>query len=493
MRRRVAFFSLLVAACAGPSRVRPQQPTELVPFAAEEADVALGRSAPLYRSGSRLKIRWYETIDGNAKLPLAIYDSTLKTDCELTGGDTPSCIPVAEMADDEKIAFLETKRKSPALIVDDNECVTKPAHTKDDDHLWSLSPFSSTDEQKTFGDPSAIPKRFSLDPARRTDHTWTMEGPGCVVHVDENARGSLCVRPLHLVDTSGAAKAQAGVVGTGSEPVSGILVVVGPDGSILPRRGSPAYWDARNEFECFLDFHEPATCLPHPWDKIPEMPVVGNEVKVQSFQPHPDTWAHYEDGGETTWAKLAPFDETRDRSQPRKVLAIMDMQAAFPFGSKIDGTGRIAMHVRTVPDGRTVPISYYDTKLARDCEPEKTASGTWRCVVKLDMSCEASEVDQGGTKKEVITGSSSFCNEGETCCQGGPVFFPAVPPRPARRFGMEASSPRPGSPERVVRFSETSHVTDHIRGWQDQVQAPVFEKVEDLSESVFAEMKVVQD
>ncbi|MEO8798557.1 MAG: hypothetical protein ABI551_11790 [Polyangiaceae bacterium] len=490
-RASVLFASVLSSgACAhGP---RPPAASE-VARAPRGSTIAPSR-ASIYRSGSRYKLRWVGTTGPHAaRIPFAIVDTELHTECKLDGDDPLTCIPIGTMADDEKIAFLGANSKGPALIVDDDECVAARERTADDEHLWMLSPFIAP----LNGHPESFQtQRYRLDAARRIADPWTMEGPGCVVHVEQGARGPLCVRPFRLVSlpeatlrdvTLGAASAAGG-------KTSGVIVASSADGALLPLPNL-AYIDARDDIRCSVGVDD-GTCLPPPFTHLDATPVVGHVAKATSYVSAPASWASWEEpqSGRRTWARLAPGDpKDHGNVQDRLVLSLLNLSTVVPFASRFEGAGRIVVHARVMPDGRSVPVSLYDTKLRRDCTPMKTDSGEWRCVVSLSYRCTRSQITENGVKREVLTGSTSFCHGESDCCQGGPVWIPSKPGRGPRRFGMNGGVALPATPERAIRFAETGRMAEHIAGWQEPARALVLDRIEDVTPDVFARLEMFED
>ncbi len=446
-----------------------------------------------------MKIRWVGTTGPDAaRIPFAIVDTELHTECKLDGDDPLTCIPVGTMADDEKIAFLEANSQGPALIVDDDECVAPPRErTADDEHLWRLSAFVGPMQSPLAAFVASFEKkRYRLDPARRITDAGTMEGPGCVVHVEQGARGPLCVRPFRLVSLPEATLREVtlGAAPAAGSKMSGLVVVSSPDGARLPLP-NPAYIDARNDIRCSVGIDDDA-CLPPPVTQLDAAPAVGHVAKAESSLDAPTSWASWEEtpSGRRTWARLAPGDpQHHGNVQDRLVLSLLDMSTVVPFSSRLEGAGRIVVHARVMPDGRSVPVSLYDTKLRRDCTPMKTDSGEWRCVVLRSYRCTQMRINENGVERDVLTGSTSFCHGESDCCQGGPVWIPSKPGRGPRRFGMNGGVALPATPERAIRFAETSRMAEHIAGWQEPARALVLDRIEDVTPDVFARLKMFDD
>jgi hypothetical protein len=433
----------------------------------------------VYQSGSRLKIRWAQPIGGSARVVHAIFDTKLGRACVLPYGSAEGkpCFPEAdEQADDEDVAFLEEALKTPVLLVDPLACsVAPPPDTTS--KLWALSPLASIDVKET---------RFHLDPPRRVPEAWTAEGPGCVVRYKRRP-GPLCVRAFRPADVSDVVQMKESVLGSDG---AGVIVARGSDGSILPLGGGTSqYHDARHDFRCAIA-PEDETCLPSAHDILMSEPTVGAVVDAITSYPGGSSWAVSHE--ERVWAQLSPFDGDAGNFQKRRVLSLLGDVIHFPT-RLAEPTARITLHLRTMPDGRAVPVSLYDTKLRRDCAPTKTDDGNWRCTVKVPMSCQETSVVEAGATKSVLSPGSSYCTGArEVCCQGGTVWFPAQPARAHRRFG-DNPAPHPAIPGRAVRYAEAPRTADHIGMWQPQVKALVYDQVEVLTEDAFARLRVVQD
>ncbi|MDB4995105.1 MAG: hypothetical protein JWM74_2537 [Myxococcaceae bacterium] len=469
MRRAAVVLALVVGACAKEkapaSPASARTPAPVVP--APVADAERGRSAPLYQSGSRLKIRWAQPLGAapDVRMVHAIFDTKLGRECVLPYGSAEgkSCFPVADReADDEDIAYLEEGLKTVVLMVDPLECTLAPA--ADTSTLWALSPITQLDAKAT---------RYHLDAPRRVPEAYTAEGPGCVVHF-KRRRGPLCVRAFRPADPSDVVQMKETVLGSDG---AGVVVAAGSDGSILPVGGS-VYRDARHDFRCAIT-SEADTCLPAAYDLMMSEPSVGTVVDVISSYPGGSRWAVWHK--ERAWAELSPFAADAGTFQTRTVVSLLGDVIHFPT-QVAEPAARIALHQRTMPDGRAVPVSLYDTKLQRDCKPTKTDDGNWRCTVKLPMSCDEREVVEADVKKSVLSPSSSFCNgKRELCCHGGTVWFPAQAARAHRRFGYNPSA-REAVPGRAVRYAEAPRTAELL-----------YDQLEVLTEDAFARLHIVQD
>jgi hypothetical protein len=461
----------LVLACGALSACT-QKPAEIEPAPAVLAPAGLG--APLYRSGTRLKLRWAEAQeDASVRLPIGIVDAALGRDCELKGGPgDPACRPVADLdAGSEDVAYLDADEREPALLVDDEVC---RGDAETDRRLWTIPP----------GHGHASEDRFLAGAPRRVKRLWVAVGAGCTPGYEER-RGSWCVRPMRAADRRAAARTKEMRFGRAGDP-SGLVAAVGLDGSVLPLALGPEYLDGARDFRCAV---EEDACVPRWADSLQTTPTLGAELPVTSYSAlGPNKWARRY--GEEVWAALSPAPNDQRNAHTRTVLAVLTRAEALRFAPFTEGRGRLVLRGKILPDGRRVPLALHDTQLGRDCVPTRIDGALWRCTVQMPRSCRRAEVGE----REVLTGSSSFCNEPATCCHGGPIWFPREPARAPRRFDIGPDlSYHPAVPGRAARFAEAPRVTDHVGGWQPQVRKPVWDKTEELGAEVFAELRVVEE
>lgn len=458
-------------ACCGKAPIDPPP----VPLSTATA----GLITPLYQSGSRLKVRWAESVDEGAsvRVPIGIFDAKLGRDCELGHGPGDSaCIPVADVnAEYDDIAYLDAEETAPVLLVDRAQChLFGPPEP--DRRLWALPHHRG-----------GTPNRHVLDEPRYAFRLWMVEGSGCTPTFAPRWQAR-CVRPFRPADLHDVVETKEmtfGLEGDGS----GIIVAVGADGSVLPLGMGAEYFEAANDVRCAVNDD---ACFPRWTDWLDETPSVGAELKVTSHSKHARKWGHRY--GEDVWAALTPAPRDGARVGMRTVTALLPRDQALRFAPFAAGRGRIVVHGKTMPDGRRVPLSLHDTHLRRDCAPTVMDDGRWRCTVQLPGSCQQTFVGEGEARTEAISPSSSFCREPETCCQGGPIWFPRIAARGPRRFDIAPDlSPRPAVPGRAVRFSETPRLADHVAMWVPRHRALVYDKVEDLGPDTFAEIRVVQD
>ncbi len=439
------------------------------------------REGLVYRSGSRLKIEWAEPFGqpSSVRIPSRVVDAKSGHVCTISYGEGErTCLPEDErQAPPDDIGYLDEKLHQPVLVVDDSLCSTPPSPERS--LLWALPLHMES-----------TPNRYVLEGPRRVQGAQVAAGSGCVVRYEKSAV-AVCVRPFRLADVSDVVSIKESVLGRQGEP-SGVVVAAGADGSLLPLLEGAEYLDSKNEFRCALD---DSKCVPRRYDILMAKAVVGTKVKAVSSSGGL-RWAVTNDW--EGWARLSTelVPTNHATFEPRLVESILDDAHTIHFAEGFDGEGRIALHVRAMPDGRRVPVSLYDRHLASDCVPTKTDDGRWRCTIAIPTSCELTEVGDpdGGTKTEALSPSSSSCHKQETCCKGGTFYFPGRPARGARRFGDDG--PRPPMPAvrgRILRFAEHSRMSDQVRMWAAGHRAIVYDKLEELDETAFAELRLVRD
>jgi hypothetical protein len=439
------------------------------------------REGLVYRSGSRLKIQWAEPIGPPSSVRIAsgIVDAKTGRVCKMSyGGGERTCLPEDEQqAPPDDIGYLDEKQHHPVLVVDDSLCSAPPS--PEPSLLWALPLHMES-----------TPNRYVLEGPRRVQGVQVAAGSGCVVRY-EKSTGAVCVRPFRLADVSDVVSIKESVLGREGEP-SGVVVAAGADGSVLPLQEGAEYLDSKNEFRCALD---DTKCVPRRYDILMDEAVVGTKVKTVSSSGGL-RWAVTNDW--ESWARLSSERVPRNDAAfgARLIESILDEAHTIHFAESFDGEGRIALHVRAMPDGRRVPVSLYDRHLGSDCVPTRTDDGRWRCTVAIPASCELAEVGErdGGTKTEALSPSSSFCHKPETCCKGGTFYFPGLPARGARRFGDDG--PRPPMPAvrgRVIRFAELSRMSDQVRMWAAGHRVLVYDKLEEHDETAFAELRLARD
>jgi hypothetical protein len=162
------------------------------------------------------------------------------------------------------------------------------------------------------------------------------------------------------------------------------------------------------------------------------------------------------------------------------------------FPERFVGAGRITLRVRVTPDGREVPISLFDRDLQRDCVATAMEDGRWRCTVRVEHGCDYEEAYGG--RPEMLTPSTSFCNDPARCCRGGPIWIPARPAHLATCVGIGGCEPAEAARAgRALRFATQAREVAASWIYTDARRLPVLDVVERLEERVFAELRIERD
>ncbi len=462
LRALLVAIALLLATCGFPrDRTRNLSVNEERPRAFDGSSTA-GHSAPLYRSGARLKIRWASS-DTGARMPFAFVDRKLGRECRLENG---ACLPVAEAVWTDKVAYFDDNNTRGALLVEDALC---DAPNAPDARLFHAA--------RHFDD--ATFNIYVADAPRRVAGMYKPIPSGCVPEYSKTSQ-ILCVRPLSHLELVDLVIVRDTILGTGALR-SGMTIAVANDGALLPYY--PHYIDARNGITCDIDV---ARCLPRFADKLEGVPVVGADVAVHSYELLGKR--HATNADKTVWATIEPATANGGRTQLRKVVDVLTENTIVHLREELIGTGRIVLRVRVTPDGRRVPISLYDTTLASDCTATTTDDGKLRCAALLPSSCTFGD--------GALTPSSSFCDddERESCCRGGVYWFAGTPARGPVLHGYSTDpNPRAATPGRAVRFASTPHLGSQPTIWVPEKKVLVYDQLEEVGPDIFAELQLTED